>query len=184
MDDAALAYRAQHGERDSFEMLVYKHAGTVANYLRRFMPDGDDRDDLFQEVFLKAYINLHQFDQDRGSFRSWLMRIATTTSLDELKRMRREEARNGEGLLTPTALAAESSDRVERDESVRGLRSVLMSLPDSERQVIVLSFYHDLKFREISSILDIPLGTVKSRMRSAMSRLKRIFTESEVGELR
>jgi len=148
------------------------------------MPDGDDKDDLFQEVFLKTYLNMHRFDPAKGCFHSWLLRIAANTSLDELKRRRREDARNAETARALECDPDESHDRVEKVESVEGLRSALMSLPDPERQVILLSFYHDLKYREISGILDVPLGTVKSRMRSAMSRLRQKIAMSEVGDLR
>jgi len=67
MVDPTTVERAKRGEHEAFGTLVERHAGAIANYLHRFLPDGDDIDDLLQEVFLKAYLNLSRFDPARGA---------------------------------------------------------------------------------------------------------------------
>lgn len=184
MDDAGVVERVRQGDTGAFETLLQRYGNAISNYLRRFMPDGDDAEDLFQEVFIKAYLNLARFDAARGSFGAWLFRIAANVSLDELKRRRREAARREKVADEWHTDEGETAHPVEEDQPVRALRTALQSIPDGERQVVLLSFYHDLKFREIAGVLDIPLGTVKSRMRRAMSRLRQKVALNEVGELR
>ena len=184
MDEPSAVTGAREGDHLAFGALIEHHAAAIANYLHRFLPDGDDIDDLLQEVFLKAYLNLARFDPARGAFRTWLFRIAANTGLDEVKRRRRNASRMaaaGENWPQETDTSAHP---VEEYHSRDLLHSALRSLPDTERQVVLLSFYHDLRFREIAEILDIPLGTVKSRMRSAMTRLRGELSLREAGEIR
>ena len=184
MDEPSTVLKAREGDHEAFGALIEHHAGAIANYLCRFMPDGDDIDDLLQEVFLKAYLHLSRYDPDRGAFRTWLFRIAANTGLDEVKRRQRNETRKAEVSETWPQEASHAAHQGEEFHSQEHLRSALQSLPVLERQVILLSFYHDLTYREVADILEIPLGTVKSRMRSAMTRLRREVTLQEAGEIR
>ncbi len=171
MPEEELLIRARTGDAGAFNTLVEHHAGAVWNYLRRFMPAAADCEDLFQDVFVKAWLRLDAFDPGRGAFRTWLLRIAATTSLDELKRRRRERTR-----MDSWAATAETTHEPAyvsgTDRPAAALRAALGSLPDTERQVVVLSFYHDMSMPRIAALLGIPLGTIKSRMRSALMRLK------------
>lgn len=184
MDDLTLVRRAQRGDTEAFGMLLHRYGNSVANYLNRFMPDRDDIDDLFQEVFLKAFLNLARFDAARGKFHTWLYRIATNTSLDEIRRRQREDLRKETA--ANEWLTDSHQNRIPDHEadSSSHLHPVLQSLPDTERQVILLAFYHDLRYREISEILEIPLGTVKTRVRNALSRLRENLVHSEAGDSR
>ena len=184
MDEPIAVERARKGDHEAFGALVEHHGAAIANYLYRFMPDKDDIDDRLQEVFLKAYLSMTRFDPTRGAFRTWLFRIAANTSLDEVKRRRREEFRRETASTTWRDDTSTAWLPGEEAHSVEHLRTALQSLPALERQVVLLSFYHDLTYREIAQILDIPLGTVKSRMRSAMTRLRREVSLHEAGDIR
>ena len=185
MDDAAIVHRAQRGDLEAFEMLIHRHEGAIISYLHRFMPNRDDTEDLAQEVFIKAYQSLSRFDPALGQFRSWLFRIAANTSLDELKRRKRVVARRKKVAAQLDGEAADSAWNPETElDQVTIIQSALQSIPAAERQVVLLSYYHDLSWREIASTLGIPLGTVKSRMHSALSRLRRLIISMEDGELR
>ena len=184
MDESAAVARARAGDHGAFGILVDRHAPAIANYLWRFLSDPDDIDDLLQEIFLKAYLNLARFDPARGTIRTWLFRIAANTGLDEIRRRQRDADRKAAvGAAWPLETDTLPAPEIESDTREH-LRSALQSIPVPERQVVLLSFYHDLRFREIAQILDIPLGTVKSRMRSAMTRLRREVPLHEAGEIR
>ena len=151
------------------------HAGSIYNFTHRFMPDEDDVDDVVQEVFLKALQNLHRYDPARGMFKSWLYRIAANASMD-IQKKRRSADKYKTQQLTEEDLHTDNPGHSERArQGKRELQTALQSLPGRERQVVLLFFYHDLSNREISEILGLPLGTVKSRMRSAVIRLRKQF---------
>lgn len=183
MDDRSLLNRALRSDRKAFEALLRRHSGAILNYLRRFMPDRDDAEDIAQEVFILAFRNLHKFDPERGEFRSWLYRIATNSSLNELKRRERASLRESVAAEMQSETASGAWIPGREIESVEIVEHALQTLPDTERQVILLSYYHDLPYREISKVLDIPLGTVKSRMHSAVKRLRQFLVPREEGEL-
>jgi len=184
MTDEMLVDRARGGERRAYEQLVQRHSDAILNFLIRFMPDRDDAEDIAQEAFIRAFGNLDRFDPGRGRFRSWLFRIAANLSLNELKR--RERAVMREEIAAEFLMAASEDERAgERAREVaKILHPALQTLSDSERQVILLSYYHDLTYREIAETLGIPLGTVKSRMYCGVMRLKKILVPQEEGDIR
>ena len=185
MDDLAIVNRAQNGDLEAFEILMHHHVEAIVSYLYRFMPDKDDIDDIVQEVFLKAFCNLSRFNSAQGQFRSWLFRIATNTSLDEIKRRKRVAA-NREALVTHLQRETARNEWESDNELVQvsNIESAIQSLPTTQRQVVLLSYFHDLSWQEIANTLGIPIGTVKSRMSSALSRLRQLVISVEDGEIR
>lgn len=180
MDDSLLVSRAQQGDVGSFERLVHVHAGAIFSFLYRFLPNPQDVQDLTQIVFLKAFQNLSQFDGSKGKFRSWLFRMAATSSLDELKKRESESVREN--------VAAEIQKESQRHKTaedrmvIESVKQAISALTSIERQVILLFYYHDLSYQEIADTLDIPLGTVKSRMHNAIARMRRLLMIREEGE--
>ncbi len=184
MSDDAIVHQAQHGDLEAFEVLVHRHAGSLVSFLHRFMPDRDDAEDLAQEVFLKAFKYLSKYDASRGEFRNWLFRIATNTGLDALKQRKRRAVRDEYVAQLERETSNDAVNPVTDSESIASIKSALQSLPPAERQVVILAYYHDLSWREISNTFDIPLGTVKSRMHSALKRLRNLIVSKEDGEFR
>ena len=184
MNDDAIVHQAQHGDLEAFEVLVHRHAGAVISFLHRFMPDRDDSEDLAQEVFLKAFTNLSKYDVSRGAFRSWLFRIAANTGLDALKHQKRKDLRDERVAQFESETISETINPVTNSESAAIVKTALQSLPPTECQVVILAYYHDLSWREISNTLDIPLGTVMSRMHRALKRLRNLIVSREDGEFR
>ena len=182
MDDSVLIGRTLNGDQEAFEVLVQRHGPAVFNFLLRFLPDPDDAADLAQEVFLQAWRHLIRFDPHQGRFRNWLLRIASNNAVNRLRSRRRaaERERTAAGLRDEEGFPPVV--RLEEEESLEQLRRAIRALPDGERQVVLLACYHELPYREVAAVLDLPIGTVKSRMHSAVARLRAVLVPREVGE--
>ena len=182
-NNEAAVHQAQHGDLEAFEWLIRSHASAVVSFLHRFMPNPDDAEDIAQETFVKAFCCLSRYNPSQGQFRNWLFQIAANTSLDELKRRKREAAKMAAARLEGNeAIDAWSSET--ESESVAVIRTALQSIPAPQRQVVLLSYYHDLTWQEIANTLGIPLGTVKSRMHGALTRLRGLLVTEKDGEIR
>lgn len=169
--DAALIRRYLANEDESAaEELIRRHARSVYRKLCHLLRNREDSEDLTQQVFAKAFAALSTYI-DRGQFRSWLLRIARNESF---ALMRRRKARPQpdrevqEGDLNAPSVIEEIQSR----DKVAGIAQAIRQLPADERQVVQLRLQEELAFREIAELLEVPLGTVLSRMHQARSRLR------------
>jgi len=170
--DEVLADRAQAGDRAAFESLVKKYGPVLFNFAYRFMQDEDAAKDICQEAFLAAYEKIGVFDPERGTLRSWLFKITANLSLNELDRRNRAGSEETKDRVAERLYhRGGGSGRADHGE-VAALRGAIEALPPTDRQMILLSYYHDLSYKEISYALSIPIGTVKSRMHHAVESLR------------
>ena len=164
------------------------------NYLRRYLNDAELAEDAFQATFLQVHLKCDQFDEGR-KFRPWLYAVATNQAIDA----RRKVMRHRMVSLDQSGSSAEGDEvsrlvnllesheenplqRVERSESHDQVRMTLDSLPESMYAVIQLVYYQGLKYREAAEVLDIPVGTVKSRLHSAISKLTETWNNNQTTE--
>lgn len=164
------------GSSDALEALVYRYKQRLFNYLARMSGSRSDADDLFQETFLRVYKHRSRYDRT-ARFRPWLYQIATNVSKDHQKymRLRRHaslDARTDDG----TALGDRIADPAPGPAAQAAMRDVrealeraVGNLPDHQRSVFLMARYEGLKYDEIAESLDIPVGTVKSRMNKAVN---------------
>lgn len=194
--DEELLERFRQGLEEAFATLVRRYERELYGYLRRYLGDATLAEDVFQNTFFQVVKKLDQYESGRP-VKPWLYTIATNQAIDAMRRQNRhqavslDQARNssGEGagasdgelrnlldnlesrLPTPQDLA-EGQERRER------IRAAVDRLPDFLRQVLVLAYYQGLKYREIADTLDIPVGTVKSRLHAALVKLHELWTAS------
>lgn len=184
-----LLYRDQ-GNREAFEALVHRYEGELYHYLRRYLGDDQLAEDAFQLTFLQVFLKSDQFEPGR-KFRPWLYAIATNQATDMQRRNRRhrmtsldrqaagdeesEAVRLGQLLPAHQKTPADCSESSEQAEQVRAL---VDQLPEALRQVVLLVYFQGLKYREAAQVLDIPVGTVKSRLHTAMTRLSQALQAS------
>ena len=180
--DKKLFARFTSGDDDALRRIIGRYRNPLYNYLMRVLRDRAVADDAFQETFLRAYSNSHNFDTSKP-FKTWLFAIATNVARDEIKRRRRENAvsleqyarqADGEPLSLKNALAAAVEtplDEAVRREDAEGVERCLDALPDLHREILVLFHYEKMRYREIAEALGIPIGTVKSRLHNALTRL-------------
>lgn len=167
MDDSELAVRAAKGDKRAFEEIVKRYEKTVYNLAYRMVRDEQDAADITQTVFIKVHRKLDSYDPTRKFF-SWLYRIAVNECLNCLKKRRHEVVADRD-----YAVSRQSPwDDVARNERSELLEGALMDLRPEHRVVIVLKYFLEFSYREISDIVGIPEKTVKSRLFTARQQLK------------
>jgi RNA polymerase sigma-70 factor (ECF subfamily) len=180
--DEILVARCQKGDKQAFELLIKKYQRRIFHLIYRITQDPSVVEPLAQEVFLKAYRSMSSF---RGSsrFYTWLYRIAVNTSLSHIKKASVGEGRerNVEYELHASNLAIDSmkiedpEELLMRKEFFKHLMSCLRRLPEELRTAVMLREFSGLNYEEIADVMQIPLGTVRSRIFRARSRLKEML---------
>jgi RNA polymerase sigma-70 factor (ECF subfamily) len=170
-EDLKLVSESRQGNRDSFERLLHRYEKPIFNAAYRILHDYEDAKDVTQNVFLKAFQNLEQFDT-RQRFFSWIYRIALNESINFCKSRRRFDA--GEDTRTEQRNTPEKL--LSRKELGEIVQAALMSLELEYRVVIVLRHFNDCSYEEMGEILALPEKTVKSRLFTARTLLREIFS--------
>lgn len=180
MDLVTLIQRTQAGDQQAFAALFDQYKNLVYRTAVLLLDDSDDADEALQEVFLKVYRSLSSYQPEKGAFTTWLYRITTNHCLNQRRRKRIGRVSlglarrdNHRSVLTPES-------RLEEDQA---LQKALHALSDKLRAVIVLRYYGGLSYAEISDSLDIPIGTVKSRLDLAIKNLRRELEVYKLEEL-
>jgi len=170
LSDEALFLR---GDKESLEVLVNRYQQTLYGLLVHVTGDASLAEDLFQEAFVRAVRGAKTFDRNR-SFKSWVTAIALNLVRDEVrKRKLRGEIPLGEGGPEEQAAAGDQPrESAERQDEVARVRGALFELTEKEREIVLLHFYQGLTLGEAAEVLNVPLGTAKSRLHGALVRLK------------
>jgi len=172
-DENALIEQAQHGDRNAFGELVTRYYPGVVRVVYRLCGDTGLAEDMAQEAFLRGWINLTSF-HPQSSLRNWLYRIAGNATLDVLRRKTEEPLEEEAAQMYPDPAAGPESALIEK-ERVALLQHAMHSLPDAARSVLILREYGGLSYQEIASVLDVPVGTVMSRLNYARNRLRELL---------
>ena len=183
-NETQLIFAARNGDAQAFNSLVLFHQDRIYNLAVRILGDSDLAEDITQNTFLTAYLNLPHFRN--GSFRSWLYTIATNLCYDVHRRHKRypvmslDDKDLAEERLSPISNFSSSSllpeVEIERHESEQAIQRALDRLELKHRAVIVLVDIQDNDYQEAAQILRIPVGTVKSRLARARARLHQLLT--------
>lgn len=165
--DSELVERLADGDEAALAELYDRHAGMLTGLARRFLPGEPEADDLVHDVFLEAWRRAASFDPERGSVRSWLALMIRSRALD---RIRKAERRLRAPMpTTPRGEIPAPSRGIE----ARRLAKSLEDLSPEQRSIVEMTYFAGLTSREIAERLDVPVGTVKSRLRSALVALRR-----------
>jgi len=177
---------ASNGNLDAFNELVLNHQNMIYNHAYAILKDPSSADDVTQETFIKAFEKLKGFRG--GSFRGWVMRIATNTAYDVLRHSKRRPTQpifpkdeDGEVMESAPWLADPSTsvqDIVEKNELSDSLTRFLEELPEMYRAVLLLIDLQEFDYAEAALALNIPIGTVKSRLARARSQMSHKLRET------
>jgi RNA polymerase sigma-70 factor, ECF subfamily len=171
-DPLPLILRAQVGDRESFAALFRQYKNLV--YKTAYLTLGDrlDAEDVLQEVFLQVHKSLASFDPRRGAFTTWLYRITINYCLNHRRRRSLVSVP-----LDDDELASEFPGRQLAEEEA--IWQAIRRLSDKQQAAVVLRYYWELSYADVAQILEIPLGTVKSRLDLALKTLRRVLEEQE-----
>lgn len=176
--DTALVGRVAEGDEAALAELYRRHAAGVFAVAVRILRHGEQAEDVVQDLFVRLWDQPGQFDSDRGSLRSFLLLQARTRSLDVLRaegaRRRREHA---EGVAELAGDAQLDPEHGTLSEATMGeVRAAISVLTPTEREAIELAFFGGLTYREVAHVLGAPEGTVKSRIRLGLQRMRRTLS--------
>jgi len=178
VSDADLLRRHLHGDGEAFAALIRRYRRELFNFLARFTGDAALADDVFQETFLQLHLSAAAFDPKRR-LKPWLFTIAANKARDAMRNLARKRTAELDAEI-PTGddeasyLAVMPSDVPPPDEAMvnfearRAVQNMISDMPEKLRTVLLLSYFHEFPYAEIAEILNVPLGTVKSRLHAAV----------------
>ncbi|MDQ3812897.1 MAG: sigma-70 family RNA polymerase sigma factor [Armatimonadota bacterium] len=175
--DTAIIARCQEGSREAFEILLHRYRKRILNLAYSLLHSREDAEDAAQEAFMKAFTAIHTF-RSESQFWTWLYRITLNICLHRKRRARTCESLDD----------AERNDRLEQDdvqqqaEAKLMVESALNELSPPLRVVLILREMHDLSYEDIARILDLPVGTVRSRLFEARRKFKLAWREEDTPE--
>ncbi|HET6429580.1 MAG TPA: sigma-70 family RNA polymerase sigma factor [Phycisphaerae bacterium] len=185
ISDEQLMVRYQEGDTAALEMLIHRYRRELFHFLARFVGNAALAEDVFQETFLQVHLSAGGFDVNRR-LKPWLFTIAANKARDALRTRSRRPAAELDALVGSSGdqngaryvdlMPAEippPSESIENRETAESVRSIVRQMPDNLRTVLLLGYFHELPYKDISEILDVPLGTVKSRLHVAVKEFAR-----------
>lgn len=170
---ASLLRRIADGDDAALAVLFAEYGGRVYSLVLTVLRNDALAQEVTQDTFLKVWQNPGAWDASKGRFSSWLLTTARYTAID---RLRHEMRRTGHNTALHEGIPAQVDDdptASERDQ----LAALLRDLPDEQRVVIELAYFRGLKHSELAQALNLPLGTVKTRLRLGLQKLRRLLTD-------
>lgn len=175
LDDRELVLAIAAGDREAFAELFRRFAPRINGFLRGSMPPAK-AEELTQEVMLRVWRKAQSYDPQRASAATWIFTIARNARIDALRRSGRAEPESDDPMWVPST--PEAPDQVvARRASEAKMREALDALPEGQLEVLERAYLQGQTLAEVSAALGIPLGTVKSRVRLAMERLRIVLPE-------
>ena len=164
-------------DRRAFKRLFAHFAPRVKSYLRRLGAEDQQAEELSQEVMLTVWRRAHLYDRRQAAASTWIFTIARNKRIDAIRRDKRPELDPDDPAIVPEP-ETPADQRVEASQRQDLLRHAVARLPDEQARLLRLSYFEDKSHSTIAEELDLPLGTVKSRLRLALSRLKSLLEET------
>jgi RNA polymerase sigma-70 factor, ECF subfamily len=169
--DAECVRRVQQGDTDCFEILVRRHQKAIFNLVYRLLGDYDEAAEISQEVFLSAFKSIHQFRGD-ANFSTWLYRIGLNHASTRRKSLNTAQRHHTSLDGMEVSSDGDPAKNVEQKETQRRVQEALNRLDPDDARIILLRDLQDVTYEDVAEMLDIPVGTVKSRLHRARQALR------------
>jgi RNA polymerase sigma-70 factor (ECF subfamily) len=194
--DAELLARFGEGDEDAFRELVNRYKNGLYAFLKQFLNRHDLVEDVFQETFLQLYASRKTFDVHRP-LRPWLFTIAANKAKDALRKSQRSTAVSIGTLAASDEMSFEDvlsslscddalpTEELERQETASRVNEVITQMPESLREILILAYFNKFSYKQMADVLSIPIGTVKSRLHTAVGRFAKewkALTAKEAGQ--
>lgn len=183
-DDMDLMRRFAEGQEEAFQELVDKYKNSLFSFLRRFLNQTELVEDVFQETFIQLYLSRESFDLSRP-LRPWLFTIAANKARDTLRKIQRTNEINigpiadsgdvsiDDVINSITSFKTTPYNEIELTESKEMVRQIIAEMPENLREILILAYFEQFSYKHIAQILSIPIGTVKSRLHTAVVHFSR-----------
>src|SRR3954454_152653 len=170
----------QHGDPRAFELLYDRHGGAAFSLAYRMVGDRVTAEDISQEAFLSIWRSRLRYQAERGSVRTWVLGVVHHRTIDALRRnlVRDRRRASAEGIEERHEAPERTDVEVARREEARQVRSAIDALPEDQSQVIELAYFGGFTHSQIAEMLEMPIGTVKGRMRLGLEKLRRQLSEA------
>jgi len=190
LTDEQLLIEYRNGAADRFELLVRRCSQELFHFLYRLLGSPAAAEDIVQETLLQVHLSADRFDAER-KFKPWVFTIAANKARDYLRSQKRRPEVPLHALTDPTGgseatfadllggSSVSPSLRIETEERSRNIRKLVSELPAPLKEVLILGYYHGFAYREMAEILDVPIGTIKSRLHSAVAKMGDLITSLE-----
>lgn len=180
LTDEQLLSLYRMGQKRAFTVLMERYKLELFHFLYRFVMSKEIAEDLFQEAFLQVHVSADSFDASKR-FRPWLFTIAANKARDHLRKVNRQQELS---LAKPLSTGSDDSgeiidliagefelpqDQIEREDARRRVREIIAQMPDHMREILILGYFQQMPYKDISDMLSVPLGTVKSRLHAAVA---------------
>lgn len=189
LSDAELLSRYAAGEEAAFRELVGRYKSSLYAFLRQFLNRHDLVEDVFQETFLQLFSSRESFDQSRP-LRPWLFTIAANKAKDALRKWQRtaavpigtmadsQDLSFDDMLNTVTSDSTMPYDEMQKNETASRVGQIVADMPESLREILILAYFQKFSYKQMADILGIPIGTVKSRLHTAVGRFAKEWKAS------
>ena len=189
LSDAELLAHFGAGEEAAFRELVTRYKNSLYAFLRQFLNRQDMVEDVFQETFLQLFTSRDSFDTDRP-LRPWLFTIAANKAKDALRKQQRTAAipigtiaDSGEMSFDDVLNSLSSSstmphEKLEKSETSERVGQIIADMPENLREILILAYFNRFSYKQMARILSIPIGTVKSRLHTAVGRFAKEWQAS------
>jgi RNA polymerase sigma-70 factor (ECF subfamily) len=186
LTDEQLVSDYSNGNNLAFDVLLDRHKQVVYSYIYFTVRNRELAEDIFQETFIKAIVTIkHGRYAETGKFRAWISRIAHNLIIDHFRQKKNENTvSNDEApvdlLNNPSLCDGTIEDEMVRLQITSDIRKLISFLPDSQREVLEMRYYHDLSFKEIAEQTGVSINTALGRMRYAILNIRRMADEYDI----
>ena len=186
LSDEKLVELYAKGENEAFDILLGRHKTRVYSYIYHIVKNRDLADDIFQETFVKAIVTINQGRYtETGKFPAWITRIAHNLIIDYYRQEKSENLQSCDAdnvdILNRKDLSEDTiEDSMVTEQIHKDIKRLVMALPESQREVLIMRYYKNMSFKEIADMTNVSINTALGRMRYAILNMRRIAEENNI----